>query len=163
MDNAAKEEQWLNPDEVEVVRTFLNYRVRFLIVGGRAVQFHGHRRFAKDLDLLVEQSAENWSNLQTALRPLNASVPAFEKLSPARRYQAKLRFYETVEFLTAIHAVGFTEAWTGGIEIAFAGLHIRVLSKAHLVLSKQDSRRQVDIDDITALEGIPGIDTDTAR
>ena len=155
MDEDKREKQWLDPDEVEVVRTFLSAGVRFLIVGGRAVQFHGHRRPAKDLDLLVEPSAENWPKLQAALRPLNASVPAFEELSQGRKYQAKLRFYETVEFLTAIDAVGFTEAWTESIEITFAGLYVRVLSKALLILSKQHNRRQVDVDDIWALDGIP--------
>jgi hypothetical protein len=61
-------------------------------------------RPAKDLDLLVELSAENWPRLQAALWPLNAGVPAFEEISSERKYQAKLRFYETVELLTAIDA-----------------------------------------------------------
>jgi hypothetical protein len=144
-------------------RASVNVQNASLVVAGRAVQFHGHRRPAKDLDLVVEPSAENWPKLQAALRPLNASVPAFEELSQGRRYQAKLRFYETVEFLTAIDDVGFAEAWAESIEIVFASLHIRVLSKAHLILSKQYSRRQVDVDDLRALEGIPGTDKDNAR
>jgi hypothetical protein len=148
------ERPWLDPDEVEVVRTFLSAGVRFLIVGGRAVQFHGYARPAKDLDLLVEPSAENWPKLQDALRPLNAAVPRFEELSPQRRYQAKLRFYETVELLTAISGVCFTEAWTESIETAFEGLQFRVLSKAHLILSKQHSSRPADADDIRGLQPV---------
>jgi len=60
---------WLDRDELEVVRSFQDAGVRFVIVGGRAVQFHGHVRPAKDLDLFVEPSAENWPRLQAALRP----------------------------------------------------------------------------------------------
>lgn len=133
----------LDPDELEVVRTFLSAGVRFLVVGGRAVQFHGHRRRAKDLDLLVDLSAENWPRLQAALRPLNASVPAFEELSQVRKYHARLRFYETVELLTAIDDVGFAAAWTQSVEIAFAGLDIRVLSREHLIHSKQRAVRSM--------------------
>ena len=107
---SAPNSSWLDRDELEVVRTFLDAGVRFVIVGGRAVQFNGHVRPAKDLDLLVEPSAENWSRLQAALKPLNAGVPPFEELSPERKYQARLRFYETVELLTAVGGVSFEDA-----------------------------------------------------
>jgi hypothetical protein len=143
---------WLDRDELEVVRTILDAGVRFLIVGGRAVQFHGHAREAKDLDLLVDLSAENWPRLQAALKPLSAGVPSFEKLSPERKYQARLRFYETVELLTAIDGVSFADAWGESIETEFAGLKARVISRAHLIVSKRSSDRQLDADDIKALQ-----------
>jgi hypothetical protein len=77
---------WIDSDEREVLRSFVAAGVRFLVIGGRAVQFHGHARKAKDLDLLVQFSAVNWEKLGTALRPLNASVPAFATLSAEKRY-----------------------------------------------------------------------------
>lgn len=146
------EGQWLDPEELVVVRGFIDAGVRFLIVGGRAVQFHGHARPAKDLDLLVELSEENWPKLQVALRPLNASAPPYKDLAPQRKYQAKLQFFETVELLTAITGVRFADAWSESIDAIFAGLRIRVLSKAHLILSKSGSRRPVDVDDLRHLE-----------
>ena len=63
---SAPNSPWLDPDEREVIRSFQDAGVRFLVVGGRAVQCHGHARPAKDLDLLVEPSAENWRKLQAA-------------------------------------------------------------------------------------------------
>ena len=102
-----------------------------LIIGGRAVQFHGHIRPAQDLDLLVEFSAENWEKLGRALRPLNAAVPAFDGLSAGRRYQTKLNFYPTVEFLTSIDGVSFEQAWSDGVETIVEDVQVRVLSKLH--------------------------------
>jgi len=142
---------WIDPDEADVVRALVNAGVRFIVVGGRAVQFDGYARPAKDLDLLVEPSAENWPKLQTALRPLNAGVPAYEDLSPQRKYQAKLQFYETVELLTAITAIRFADAWSESIDTTFGGLRVRVLSKAHLILSKLGSHRPIDADDLRHL------------
>jgi len=139
---------------LEVVRLFQDAGVRFVIVGGRAVQFHGHARPAKDLDLLVEPSAENWRKLQAALRPLNASVKAFGELSTERKYQARLRFYETVELLTAIDGVSFADAWRESIEANVADLKLRVLSRAHLIGSKRQSRRRIDADDIKELQAL---------
>jgi hypothetical protein len=89
----AAPKDWLDADELEALRALLGTGVRFIIVGGRAVQFHGVVRPAKDLDLLVEFTQENWERLRQALRQLNGSIAAFESLSPARRYQAKLNFY----------------------------------------------------------------------
>ena len=148
------EQPWLDDDELIVVRSFLDFGVRFLVIGGRAVQFHGYRRPAKDLDLLVEFSPENWLNLAQALRPLNAGVKAFEEISAKPKWQARLKFYPTVEFVTAINGVSFVEAWTQGTNITFQGLTIRVLSKAHLIVSKQGSTRPVDLDDIRAIQAI---------
>ena len=145
---------WIDPDEIEVVRSFLACGVRFLVVGGRAVQFHGYMRPAKDLDLLVEFSATNWDSLLRALRPLNAAVPAFAALSAERRYQARLDFYPSVEFLTAIEGVTFEEAWSDAFEAIVDDLTVRILSKGHLISSKSSSPRVSDAQDAAALRAI---------
>ena len=128
--------------------------VRFVIIGGRAVQFYGHQRPAPDLDLFVEFSAENWIRLGSALRPLNAGIPRFDELSAKKKYQAKLRFYPTVEFLTAIHGVSFDEAWADGVERIVVELPLRIISKAHLIVSKKTGARATDANDIKALEAL---------
>jgi hypothetical protein len=151
----AKQKPWVDADEMEVLRHFVTNNVRFLIIGGRAVQFHGHKRAAPDLDLLVERTAANWPNLQAALRPVNCPVVPFEQLSPEKKYQRKLNFYSTVEFLTDISGVAFEEAWPESVETAINGLSVRVISKAHLIRSKRGSPRHVDLQDIEALEAIP--------
>lgn len=146
---------WIDSDELEALRSFVTSGTRFIIVGGRAVQFHGHPRPAKDLDLLVDFSADNRERLSRALKALNAGIPPFETLSAGRRYQAKLTFYPTVEFLTAIEGVSFEEAWSDGIETVVEGVQVRIISKLHLMASKQRSTRQLDAEDIKALEAIP--------
>ena len=60
----------------------------------------------------VEFSATNWDKLLYALLPLNAVIPAFAALSGGKRYQARLNFYPSVEFLAAIEGVTFEEAWS---------------------------------------------------
>ena len=117
------------------------------------MQFHGRTRPAEDLDLLVEVSAENWAKLALALEPLGETIPAFRELSAAKRYQCRLRFYPTVEFLTAIDRVPFDLAWSEGVLTTCGGLVLRVLSKAHVILSKLNSTRRVDKEDVEALEG----------
>jgi hypothetical protein len=143
---------WMDDDEVEVLRSFVGNGVRFVVIGGRAVQFYGHRRKAKDLDLFVERSPENWLKLQAALLPLNSTVVDYDQLSPDRKYQEKLDFYPTVEFLTDVSDVPFTDAWVDCSLTLVDGLVIRVISKSHLIRSKQGSSRPTDLADIDALQ-----------
>ena len=49
----------LNQDFKEFVQLFNDNQVRYLIVGGYAVAFHGHPRYTKDLDVWVEPSPAN--------------------------------------------------------------------------------------------------------
>lgn len=41
----------LNPDFKEFLQLLNAHEVRYLIVGGYAVAFHGHPRYTKDLDV----------------------------------------------------------------------------------------------------------------
>lgn len=41
----------LNNDFKEFIRSLNNNQVRYLIIGGYAVAFHGHPRYTKDLDI----------------------------------------------------------------------------------------------------------------
>jgi hypothetical protein len=148
--------EWLSIDELHVIRAFLNAGVRFLITGGRAVQFHGHSRPTKDLDLLVETSPESGRRLTAALKSLGTDVnPAqFENLSEDRPARGVVCRYP-VEFITA-KGVRFLDAWADGVRATSAGgLPLRVLSKPHLILSKTNTGRPLDADEVQALQN-PG-------
>jgi hypothetical protein len=159
-----------------VLSCLLADEVRFLIAGGWAVRFHSYEeRPVTDLDLLVEFSADNWPKVIRVLEYLiGIRVNTFDELAQRPNpFQAKL---DPVDFLTAIgsafsassssygrsssgrrlavaslrHGVSFGEAWADATETSFGdkGLRVRVLSRAHVVLSKEHTNRQKDADDI---------------
>ena len=164
-----------------VISCLLAARARFLIVGSWAVRFHGSTdRKVNDLDLLVEFSADNWPRLILALQHFGITVKrSFEELSQGPKpFQDKQ--LDPVHFLTAIgaafsesessggsspnssrrlavaslhHGVSFGEAWSDSVETSFGenGLRVRVPSKAHVILSKEDSSRASDADDVKRL------------
>ena len=49
----------LPPDFADLLTAFADAEVRYLLVGGYAVAFHGHPRFTKDFDLWVAGDAAN--------------------------------------------------------------------------------------------------------
>jgi len=54
---------FLNNIELELLSRFNSFGVRYLVIGGHAVQFHGHLRSAKDLDIFVDTFADNPSKV----------------------------------------------------------------------------------------------------
>lgn len=57
----------LSHDFKEFIESLNDNGVRYLVVGGYAVAFHGHPRYTKDLDVWVEPTKENATRLLTAI------------------------------------------------------------------------------------------------
>jgi hypothetical protein len=136
-----------------VILCLLDAGVRFLIVGSWAVRFHGYTdRLVNDLDLLVELSADNWPRLIATLQHFGVSAKPFDELSQGTKpFQNKA--LDPVHFLTGIEGVSFEKAWYESVETSFGGgrTKLRVLSKAHVILSKEKSSRPQDAVDIKRL------------
>src|SRR6188474_2850597 len=54
-------------------------KVKFLLVGGYAVVFHGYPRITGDIDIWVERSEENYQALQEAFKKFG--MPLFDMTS----------------------------------------------------------------------------------
>ena len=58
----------LSPDFKEFIQSLNANSVRYLIVGGYAVAFHGHPRYTKDLDVWIRLEPGNAAGIVAALR-----------------------------------------------------------------------------------------------
>jgi hypothetical protein len=89
---------FLNPHKLELLERFNSSGVRYLIIGGHAVQFHGYLRTAKDLDIFIDRSHDNAELIVCALCYLGFSGTDLtaelfcepKKQIPLGRYQAEL-------------------------------------------------------------------------
>lgn len=59
-------------DAGQILRALAQHAVDYVVIGGIAVQTHGHPRTTQDLDIVPEPSAENLRRLADALRSLGA-------------------------------------------------------------------------------------------
>ena len=57
----------LNRDFKEFIQSLNDNLVRYLIVGGYAVAFHGHPRYTKDIDIWIDMTPENAENIVRSL------------------------------------------------------------------------------------------------
>src|SRR5210317_1933691 len=58
----------LSKDFKEFIELLNESKVKYLVVGGYAVAFHGHPRYTKDLDVWIELSPDNANNILNALK-----------------------------------------------------------------------------------------------
>jgi hypothetical protein len=58
----------LSKDFKEFLELLNENNVKYLVLGGYAVAFHGHPRYPKDIDVWIELSPDNANNIMNALK-----------------------------------------------------------------------------------------------
>ncbi len=136
--------------------------VRFVRVGGLAVNAWGYLRATRDVDLVPDPSAENLEKLDVLLRDLGGRVDVGGKLLDADSISIFLRTGDRTLVATELGQVdvlqglpqvpSFAALDEQAQDIDLKGLVIRVCSFEHLLEMKRASDRDRDRDDLRALE-----------
>ncbi len=142
-----------NPDFRDLFAAFNAAQVRYLLVGGYALAFHGRPRFTKDLDVWVEPQAENAARAYSALKtfgaPLN-ELRAGDLERPGLIFQIGVA-PNRIDVLTAIDGVAFRDAWPDRQETRYSDQDVPVISRHHLILNKRATGRPQDLLDADEL------------
>ena len=153
----------------DVLRALQKHGVRYLIVGGAAVNLHGVPRMTGDLDLAIDMSESNIAALVDALEEsgLKSSIPvdprglADESVRRIWREERNLKAlnfqrsvqgapYREVDILLAIPR-DFDEMYASRLELVAGDLTISAISISDLIRIKEAIGRQQDLADIEAL------------
>ena len=148
----------LPPDFKELLEEFERASVEAILVGGYAVAFHGRPRATKDIDLVLEGSAENLARAATALTRFGApaevvvAVGALKRSEIAFMGQAPLR----VDFMRSIDGVPESDLFARAVEAQLDGVRVRVISMDDLIANKRAAGRPQDLIDAEFLERVRG-------
>ncbi|MFQ5429478.1 MAG: DUF6036 family nucleotidyltransferase [Phycisphaerae bacterium] len=143
----------LQKDLKEFIALLDSARVKYVIVGGYAVAFHGHPRYTGDIDVFVEVSEQNASELEQALKKFGFQSPdlaadAFRK--PDTIVQLGLP-PDRIDLITSIAGVRFDEAWEARITTVIDGVQMHFLGKPLLLRNKKAVGRPKDRSETEAL------------
>jgi len=143
------------PDDFSVFLKLLTDRgVKYLVIGGYAVAYHGYVRSTADLDVWVEVSTNNANALVTAFAEFGFAV---DRLSPDL-FLAEDRIVRMglppfrIEILTTISGVTFGEVYDKRVVVRWGGTDVPIIDLASLKANKQAAGRYQDLDD---LENLP--------
>ena len=145
----------MNPDFVDLLRTFVDHEVRFLVVGAYALGVHGRPRATGDLDIWVEASPQNAPRVMGALAEFGAPLDAVSEDDFAREgivFQMGLPPVR-IDVLTTLSGLAFVDAWPTRIQAPFGPVDVDVIGREAFILNKRATGRLKDLADIESLEG----------
>jgi predicted nucleotidyltransferase len=143
----------LPPDFSEFLKSLNDHGVKYLVIGGYAVGYHGYPRATGDLDIWVALERTNAERLVAALREFGFDVPALspelflQENSMVRMGVPPLR----IEIMTAISGVRFDECYAERVVDLLDGVDVPLLSLENLKANKRASGRAKDMDDLEHL------------
>lgn len=147
-------------DAQRILEVLAEHAVEYVIVGGLAVQTHGHVRTTVDIDVFPLPNLSNLKRLADALNALDARIlnPGSEglKIDAAMLPRATLWQFETPHgAIDVLHdapgAPPYRDLRDRALEIRLGELELAVVGRDDLVSMKRASGRSVDLEDIAAL------------
>ena len=143
----------LPPDFKEFLKLLNEHSVRYLLIGGYAVGFHGYPRATADMDIWVAIHPENAERLVAVLKEFGFNLP---ELSPQLFLQEEKIIRMGVppvrlEICTSISGVGFEACYEKRIVADLDGAEVNLISLDDLKTNKKASGRSEDITDLEKL------------
>jgi hypothetical protein len=143
----------LQKDLREFIELLNSHDVRYLIVGGYAVAYHGYPRTTGDIDFFIEASEENANKLEEVLARFgfgSLGLTAKDFLEPATIIQLGYP-PNRIDLVTSISGVTFAEAWERRICARIEDLPMLFVDRQTLLANKAASGKPKDLADIDAL------------
>ena len=140
-------------DLKEFIELLNSHNVKYVIVGGYAVAFHGHPRTTGDIDLFIEISEENASKLERVMGEFGfggLGLTTKDFLESGTIIQLGYS-PNRIDLVTSISGVTFAEAWKHRVCDHVEGLTLVFVDKKTLLANKKASGRPKDLADLDAL------------
>ena len=144
----------MSPDFNDLLRTFNEHEVEYLVVGAHALAAHGHVRATKDLDVWIRPDQANAEKTLAALKDYGAplhDLSGDDLMKPGTVFQIGMPPLR-IDVLTSIDGVTFDDAWSDRVHVDFGSQATSVISRRHLILNKKASGRLQDLADVERLE-----------
>jgi predicted nucleotidyltransferase len=147
--------------------------IRYLVVGGIAVNLHGYRRFTGDVDVLMALEPANLEKMAVLMqeRGFIQRLPvSIQQLSDREQVQKWLEekgmtaytFIDSRDTASSIdilagYSLDFDEYDEDKVVVEAWGIDIPIISIDDLIGMKQKANREKDIEDIAALLTLKGL------
>jgi hypothetical protein len=128
-------------DLVRLAQALNAHQVRYVLIGGFAVIAHGGARTTKDIDLLIDSSAENVSRVRKALQILeDKAVNEVADDDVARYTVVRVADEIVIDLMAKACGVDYDEARRDAMELNFGSVTILVASPETLIRTKNTIR-----------------------
>ncbi len=144
----------LPSDFKEFLKLLNAHKVKYLVIGGYAVGYHGYPRATADMDIWIAMHPQNASKLVAVLKEFGFRIPDLSAELFLKENQIIRMGVPPVrlEITTSISGVQFDECYRERVVAKVDGVQINLIGLKHLKINKKASGRYKDLDD---LENLP--------
>jgi hypothetical protein len=144
----------LSKDFKEFIELLNAHNVRYLVVGGYAVAFHGYPRYTKDLDVWIELSPENADNIIKTMEAFGFGSLGLKPEDFLESDQIIQLGYppNRIDILTTLKEVQFEACYKERVELKIQGIKINFIDLENLKRNKRATGRPQDLADAENLE-----------
>jgi len=128
-------------------------KIRYLLIGGYAVGYHGYPRATNDMDIWIAIEPKTAKLMVEVLKEFGFDIPQLsenlflKKDKIIRMGMAPIR----IEILTSISGVSFDECYPKKVVDEIDGIQVNIISLEQLKINKKASGRHKDLDDFENL------------
>ncbi|HMB92138.1 MAG TPA: hypothetical protein VKP65_14900 [Rhodothermales bacterium] len=144
----------LPPDFSAFLRLLSEHEVKYLLIGGYAVGYHGYVRATADMDIWLQRDRQN---AERAVEVLEAFGFRVSELKPDL-FLRKERIVRLglppmqIELLTSVSGVEFDDCYASRIEETWDDVTVNIISLEKLKENKRASGRLKDLNDLDHLD-----------
>ena len=144
----------ITPDFKEFIQSLNDNGVRYLVIGGYAVAFHGHPRYTKDIDIWIAMNAENAANIIKALEEFGFASLDLQESDFTGPDQIVQFGYppNCIDLITTAPGVDFNTCYASRIQSEIDGVKVNFIDLENLKRNKKAVGRHQDLADIENLE-----------
>ncbi len=140
-------------DFEELLELFNKKKVKYLIVGGYALAFHGAPRYTGDIDIFVSPDSRNAELIMAALEKfgfgnVNIKKSDFEK--PGWVIQLGVPPVR-IDIITSLTGISWKESYSKRVRGKYGNVPVNYIGKRQLIKNKRAIARKKDLADIEAL------------
>jgi hypothetical protein len=143
----------LNPDFNEFLQSLNENEVRYLVVGGYAVAFHGQPRYTKDIDVWIDLDEHNAQKAINALADFgfgSLNLKPSDLLEPDTVIQLGYP-PRRINLLIALEGATFEECYAARLEEEIDGIRVCFIDRDNLARLKRAAGRPQDLADLDNL------------
>jgi predicted nucleotidyltransferase len=147
----------MNSQIIEIWKYFSLNRVKYLTIGGFAVNIYGYGRNTGDIDIFIEDSIENRENLREALK--QSGIGDFENIKTMQFIPGwtdiSLNFNLRLDIMTSVKGLEnktFEQLLEKAYVVEISDIPVYFIDYENLIITKKAANRPKDLLDIEELE-----------
>ena len=144
----------IQEDFSELLKLFNKNEVKFIIVGGYALAFHGAPRYTGDIDLYVKPEKDNAACVITSLKEFgfgDLGLKQSDFTLPGNVVQLGVPPVR-IDIVTSISGVTWDEAYSAKINANYGNVNVNYLGRKEIIANKKSIGRKKDLADLEALD-----------